>query len=311
MPRPQSDVTIRKHAVGPVGYYWKGDFNADAQIFTEFDTHDANLGSTVSDPDFGTTVGSVIVPKPAPIYLPTSSYSCRCLSSDAFPSSSVSGSATMLWQTGNYSNAWMQAGQSTWFRLIFLIPDNTNGTYPGDFNSQPTDGLQNTWRILAAWHIDDTTLAAHGGSTNSGSPGMQIAGSNHSGPCLLLRPQGGPYGSTVSYYIKETNQLQTKVNSGDGNNLGTIQPLQYNHFYDCLFYMTFSSNPAVGYLEWWVDGNKRFADNLATLAGAQDGFVPGLGYQSGLYRSFTSGEANETVYIAAMVSGPTRASVGA
>lgn len=293
----------------PTGYSWKGDFHLDAQNFSEFDTHDANLGSSVSDPDFGTTVGSVIVPKPAPFYS-ASAYSCRCVASDDFPSSSSAGAATVLWQPGDYGNSWAQTGATSWFRMVFLLPNGTNPTYPGHFNPQAPDGLGSTWRILMEWHIADGELAAHGGSTAPSSTIIGIAGSSHGGPCLLLRPVGGPYGQNHIYYIKETNATQTKVNSGDGNEFGGIQPLQYNHWYDILVYQEFNVSDSVGYLEWWVDGNKRFADNVATLVGAQDGFVPGVGYEGGLYRSFTSGEANETIYIASMVSGTTAASVG-
>jgi len=77
-----------------------------------------------------------------------------------------------------------------------------------------------------------------------------------------------------------------------------------------LIHMTLNSNPSLGYTEWYVDGNLRFADHLSTLTQAGDGTTPGIAYEAGLYRASIDTSSNETVYVGPMVAGPTRTSVG-
>jgi hypothetical protein len=43
---------------------------------------------------------------------------------------------------------------------------------------------------------------------------------------------------------------------------------------------------------------------------AADGTVPGLAFESGLYRSYVAGQPNDIIYQGPMIAGPTRASVG-
>jgi hypothetical protein len=302
----------------PSGYYWLGDFRADAQNYSAFDTHDANLANTINDPTLGTSAGSVIVAKQAPIYT-ASAYSSRQLAADAFPSSSTSGAASVLWQPGSYSNAWEQQGAHTWFRMIFLLPDGTDPNYPGKFLPRAGDGLSGTWHTLMEWHIDNSGLNAHGGFTAPSSTMIEVGynTSTFGGPCLLLRSVGGVYNSNVLHYIIETNQTQHNVNdlvtgTTTPRWAGTPQLLQYNHWYDVLVYQEFDASPTIGYLEWWVDGNLRYADHLPTLVGAKDGWQGGVAFEGGLYRhtALEPNSPNEVIYMQMMAAGPTRASVG-
>src|SRR6266550_2682343 len=138
---------------------------------------------------------------------------------------------------------------------------------------------------MEEWHIDNGNLDAHGGFTSSSSTCIEIGwGGATSKPALLLRPIGGLYGQTKTNYFYETDQVQNSSNGpGGGSSLGqpagNIIPLQYNHWYDILVYQVFDPDPSVGYIQWWVDGTKRFDGNFPTLTGAQDGYVPGVGFE--------------------------------
>ena len=267
---------------------------------------------SVTDPDVGVTAGSTVVPKPVPGYA-ASNYSNRVVVSSGFyQTGSTTGASTTIWQPGGYSNAWEQNGAKTWFRTRVLFPDGTNPTYPGKFN--PEADLSAGWDIFEEWHWSDGEIVAGGGhggrvsgangSTNFGIYRWLIGGVNT--PVLVFRPAN-------SYWLLETDQTQTNADSilnGNAQPRGNVQPLQYNHWYDILTYIEFSASPSLGYMEIWVDGNLRFADHFATSTLLADGYVPGVAFETGLYRHFVSGQPNDIIYDGAMIAGPTRASVG-
>jgi hypothetical protein len=284
----------------PSGYNWIGDFRNDSQDFSAFDTHDAQLSLTITDPTFGSIHGSTIVAK-RPSFYSSSNYSARMVTSNSFNSSSTSGAATVLWQPGGNSSAWMQRGAKTWFRMAVLFPNGSDSNYPGNFTVGSNDGVGSSWHQIMEWHINAPTSGAPG-STNVGT----IYGPSNAS--LGFFPSGGLYGNWKRYYIPLTNQVQTKANSGAP--AGTIQSLQYNHWYDVVVYQVMDPDPAVGYAEWWVDGQLRFADHVATMPQNSDGSVPGVGFEAGNYRNYVSGQTNDTIYMTAMVAGPSKASIG-
>jgi hypothetical protein len=293
----------------PSGYDWIGDFSTGD--FSQFDIAE-NTGSTVTDPTVGLTAGNVVLAKQVPGYT-LSSNLCRTLASDGLPTSG-GGAASTLWCHNYFTAAWLQNGVTTWFRNMFLLPDGTDANYPGVFTPRAGDGLGATWHIMMEWHLDDGAMATHGGSTAPGSFSMEIGWGGYGGPSLLLRPVGGFYGATFLDYYYETDQVQTLMNGATRTPgpVGTVQALKYNHWYDVLAKLTFSADPAVGHIDWYVDGNLRFSDFYPTLNQASDGVVPGCAYEGGIYRNtgLEPNSPNEFLYQGPMVAGPTRASVG-
>jgi hypothetical protein len=301
----------------PSGFHWLADYR-NANFIGQYGDgvaaalipDDMHLDQTVNDPSVGVTKGNTVVPKPVPGYS-ASAYSNRVVVSAGFnQTGSLSGASTTIWGTNYYSNPWEQNGAKTWFRIRVLFPDGSDPTYPGAFH--PEANLSAGWDIFGEWHMYDAALAAHGGRTGgaAGSTNLGIyrwtVGGTANTPCLLFRPAN-------SYWLLETDQTQTKADSilnGAAQPRGAVQPLRYNHWYDFLVYQELSPNASTGYMEIRVDGNLRFADHLATMPQAADGTVPGLAFESGLYRSYEAGQPNDIIYQGPMIAGPTRASVG-
>jgi hypothetical protein len=291
----------------PSGYHWLADFSSGTQDFSMFDTHDANLGSTVNDPIHGTTRGCTVVPKPSNSGVATwSNFMCRVVVSQNFGSSSSTGAITFLWEPGAYGNSWEQQGAHTWFRLIFLIPDGSNVNYPGFLNASSGDGVSSPWHIFKEFHKNDGASAP--GPTSSKMELGQTAMINK-----VLGSQSP--GTTTIWWSYATDQVQSPSNGVGGSTgpiLGTPEPIVKNHWYDSLHYFEFQPN-STGYSEWWLDGIKRTQGNYGNIPQRSDTVVPGLSFQAGIYRDNAVGgtHGNETIYIALMASGPTRASVGA
>ncbi len=115
--------------------------------------------------------------------------------------------------------------------------------------------------------------------------------------------------------------MQTEANGAGGTTGpigGSVVPLKFNHEYDMLFKWTLDPDPSVGRVEWYVDGNLRASVKIGTMFQKSDGSVPGLSFQAGIYRNYptwagnvtSTTSANEHVYVEALLTGPTRASVG-
>lgn len=294
---------------GPSGTHWMADFRSGAQDFSNFATHDANLGEFVNDPTHGNTQGVTVVPKPADgiTAYPFSNYMCRVVVSQGYTSSSSTGRITFLWQPGEYANSWMQEGQETWFRLLVLFPSGTNPNYPGFIQLSPGDGVSSPFHIFQEWHKNDGT----------GMPGSTSTKTEMAQQAMIHKTLGGQLGSASLLWWYETNQVQDETNGVGGQSSGPIGgtpiPMQFNHWYDILTRLKLSPNPAIGEVEWYVDGNLRGLGHRSTMPERSDGFTDGLSYQAGIYRDNAVGgtHGNETIYIGAMVVGPTRASVGA
>lgn len=298
----------------PSGYYWKGDFAADAQDFSAFDTHDIRF-TTFNDWAVGSTKDAVIVNKPVGSRYPWSQYSCRIIANNDLPSNSSSGQTVNVWQTGAYGAPWTR-GNTVWCRVFILLPNGTNPTYPGKLTPVPGDGVDNDFHVVAEWHKND-------GAGAPGPTSTKLETSLHNGnPVWIFKPIGGLSGAVRQKYAFETNQVQGPANGvggGTGPIGGTPIPIQFNRWYDMLFRWKLDPDPNVGEIDWYVDGNLRVSGKYGNMFQRSDGVVPAISFQAGLYRSYPFYEGrgtdttdeNEHVYIGPMLAGPTRASVGA
>jgi hypothetical protein len=254
-------------------------------------------------------------------------YAAKVIVEPSFTSASGSGPSTTMWEgsgTNTYNLPWQQAGSNTWFHARYLFPDGTAGNYPGKFTPMPTAGYAADWDVLMEWH----SAPGAGYSTYIGvyGPGKGLP------PHLELHPVGN---DTQSTYI-ETNQTQTKIPGrclpSRGSPAPTHRrrprprahrkqvkppspcghrlPLKYNHWYDILVRVKFSTDPTVGRIDWYVDGNLRFSDSIATMNKATDGTTPGVAFENGLYRDSGTTQT-DTIYIQGIKVGPTRGSVSA
>lgn len=199
--------------------------------------------------------------------------------------SSATGDAAMLWEgngTDSYGLPHLQVGSDTWFRMHVLFPDGTSRAYPGRFRPAPPGG----WDTVQEWHEAP-------GAGYSTTVGVQRDGNR---PFLAFRPTGGPVSRQVFTYWRQT----------DGSGLTTR--LKFNHWYEVLVHLVYGTTQATGRAEWWIDGVLQNAANVPTISSAQDGSVPGVGHQVGLYRGPPQNEA-DTIYLDGVLDGPTRASV--
>lgn len=293
----------------PTGYYYRGDFRAGGQDFSAFDTHDVRF-ATFTDWAVGQTKDAVIVAKPAGSIYPWSNYMARIICNNALPSSSQSGQNIMLWETNGYGAPWVN-GNELWSRAIIVLPNGKDPRYPGKITPVNGDGVSKPFHVLVEWHKNDDA-----GAIGPTSSKLEI-GWGQAGPCLLFHP----FGAGDSTWMFETDQVQTEANGVGGSTGaigGTFIPLKFNHEYDLLWRWKLSPDPAVGQVDWYVDGVLRGKIKMPTLFKTSSGAVPGISFQSGIYRNFptylgnvtqTTNE-NEHMYIVAMLSGPTRASVG-
>lgn len=294
----------------PQGAYWIGDFAADAQDFSKFDTHDSR-NIYFNDWAVGNTRDITIVPKPAGSIYKHSDFMCRVIANNKNPSNSNSGQTVNLWQPGAYGQPWVK-GNTVWCRSILVIPDGTDPRYPGKLTPVPGDGVDNDFHVVMEWHKNDGAGAP--GPTSSKLETSMKGGK----PCLIFKPIGGLAGAVHGKYLFETDAVQNENNSNN-NVTGNVQPLKFNHEYDLLFEWVLDPDPAKGKVRWYVDGNLRADVKIGTMFQKSDGSTPGLSFQSGMYRSypFYGGRAtdttdeNEHIYIVAMLAGPTRESVGA
>jgi len=215
------------------------------------------------------------------IPMPGGGYMAKCVVTGA-ADSSQNGDASYLWQGGNYSTPYLSKGSDAWFRFQLLIPNGSDSRYPGNFTHSI---ISQGWNMFMEWHS----------APNAGySSYVGLWGSDP--PVLLFRPIGGVVGMQKGFWIHEK--------SG-----GVDKPLQYNHFYDILVRQIFSEDPAVGKVEWYVDGVLQYENQMATLTKRTDGSVPGVSLQVGHYRGPSRTDV-ETVYVTGTKVGPTRSSVG-
>jgi hypothetical protein len=204
-------------------------------------------------------------------------------------------------------------GNTVWCRAFILIPNGTDPNYPGKITPVGGDGVASSWHVLAEWHKNDGAGAPGPTSTK-----FEIGYGSQGFPSLMFHVFGSGSSST---YLFETNQVQTTANGVGGSTGpigGTAIPIQYNHWYDCLWRWYLQPDSS-GEIDWYVDGNLRATLRRSNKFIKTDGTTPGISFQAGMYRNFptwggnvtNTTDENEHVYIGPMLAGPTRASVGA
>jgi hypothetical protein len=142
-------------------------------------------------------------------------------------------------------------GSSAWYRLQVYLPH-------GRFTPAASSA---GWDMFMEWHNSPGCDSA---ACKEYSPYFGVA---NDGRHLLLRWVGGD----------STNPTFTSV---VGRSL-----LRYDHWYDVVVHAVLSSDPAVGYVTWWVDGTLLFRRHLATLFRRPDGSVSSTQFKVGHYRS--------------------------
>jgi hypothetical protein len=262
--------------------YFNGDLST-GDLSQWQDTFGMNLSATPP--------GVSVVATPA-------GYAAKVLVDPSVTGGSSSGPSTTMWEgngTNTFKLPWQQSGSDTWFHARYLFPNGTDSSYPGEFTPMPQAGWGADWDVLMEWH----SAPGAGYSTYIG------IWNGSSAPYLLLRTvgQGGWYS------FIETDQAQTKACSS-AQPCGTPQPMKYNHWYDIVVHVKYSTDPTVGHIQWYLDGRLLVDDYLSTLNAATDGSVPGVAFENGLYRNSGGSSQVDTTYIQGIKVGPTRVSVG-
>ena len=208
------------------------------------------------------------------------------------------------WLPGSSTNLSYGNGQSedSWYRFKLY--------FPSDY--QPTPGSQNT---VFAFHVDGKTEA------NASSVG------SHAYSTLIGVASDPPIGYTIDSACPGTPHFCTKAGVNPRLYLqmaGGVIPaqsggvsrfnmpsgsLKLDHWYDVVLHVYWSPDPAVGHVQWWLDGAKVLDSYRATEYTRTDGT---LSYGSNMgffnYRYWASWAAGITGD--ELVWGPTAASIG-
>ena len=136
------------------------------------------------------------------------------------------------------------------------------------------------WNMFMEWHEQGACPASsYAGVWNNGNGTAR----------LLLRVVGGDPGHPTWRWIEDPELLQ------------------YDHWYEVLVRMKWSPDPAIGYVEWWVDGERKFSGNFPTLYEEVNGCLSGVLFETGHYRKTATW--TDTLYWDGVTVGPTRSSV--
>jgi hypothetical protein len=172
-------------------------------------------------------------------------------------------------------------GQDTWYRVRMKLPSNAYA---------PTTGQ---WNWLVEWHDDAHTQGYGANSTALGifTDYPTVSGAVGQNPRLALRLAGGKSASPTY------RAIELPSNS-----------LQYDHWYDLVFHFVWHTDSNIGYVQWWVDGNKWADLHFPTL------FVNPDGTQSynlyGLYNYHLAAPWTSEVDYDSAAIGPSLSSVG-
>ena len=209
--------------------------------------------------------------------------------------SSTTGNGSVLWEPGDYSNAWYQQGADTWHRWRVLFPDGTAADHPGKFVVSPLGG----WDTIRSWHANNGVLPRAYSTFLGVHPEWGYAGSP--GP-LWFRPCGGVDQDTLIYQ----NYYQT---DGAPNTEANRIPIRFNHWYEIVIHIKFGTTATTGLAEWWVDGIQQPGGACPTIVGNPGATTPGVAGSLGLYRGPAGADMTSSIWTTSL-SGPTRASVG-
>jgi hypothetical protein len=210
--------------------------------------------------------------------------------------------------------------------LVYLYPQddaaqNRTGAYEGSerwyhtylyFPASFVPEPNTTWNWVVEWHNwpNDACCAnlAVGVDTTGGAEK------------LFLRSMGG---GTPAHPIEETGTAYTNPAAHVDSFVGDAT-LDRGRWYDLLVHVKWSSNPANGLVEWWLDGHQVISKQTSTLFWYADnnqnfsGSTPGSGqayYMEGYYRSGHLADGSpdtslQTVFHDGARNGLSRASVG-
>ncbi|HLG90678.1 MAG TPA: heparin lyase I family protein, partial [Candidatus Saccharimonadales bacterium] len=177
-------------------------------------------------------------------------------------------------------SGYQTTNEETWYRTGVRFP---SGSYI------PTTG---EWNWLVEWHTDNKTQVAGGNSTGmSVLTDYPVTTSPGQNPRLRLRnTSGSPSNPTYNYFTLPSNSLL------------------YSHWYDSVYHIIWSTNPNIGLIEWWLDGQQIASYRGATLYTNSDGT---LSYNNfGLYNYRLHATWNSTVQFRKVIIGPSAASIG-
>jgi hypothetical protein len=82
---------------------------------------------------------------------------------------------------------------------------------------------------------------------------------------------------------------------------------RYDHWYDIVIREVWSSAPSIGFVGWWVDGQRVYGEHIADLWTRPDGSHDHVNFELNNYRQHASWSS--TIYYSRTAVGPTRASV--
>jgi hypothetical protein len=137
-----------------------------------------------------------------------------------------------------------------WYRLRVHLP--------ADY--RPTPGSQNT---LFEFHVDDKTAAdaqTHG--SNAYSTALVVASDPPAGYSISSACPGTPMFCTVSgvnarLMLQVPGGLTTDAQSTAVKYFSMpLNSLKVDHWYDVVLHVVWDSSATIGYVQWWVDGQK-------------------------------------------------------
>jgi hypothetical protein len=193
------------------------------------------------------------------------------------------GQLTSLWLTaGQAYSGWNSAlgkpvnGVDRWYRQHFRFP-------AGEYTPTPTE-----WNWLVEWHDDDHT-SSYGACC---STAIGVFNDSFLSKALIFRLAGGNSSSPTYDY-----SCKLPANS-----------LQYDHWYDSIEHIYWSTSSTVGRVEWWLDGVQICSRNFPTLFSNPDGTIS---YNTfGIYNYHAYSSSDSRVDYDNVSIGSSRASVG-
>jgi hypothetical protein len=193
------------------------------------------------------------------------------------------GQMSSLWLTSANSFSGWDAnlgrtvnGVDRWYHQQFKLP-------AGSYTPTPTE-----WNWLVVWHDDDHT-ASYGACC---SMAIGVFNDSFLSNALIFRLAGGDSSSpTYDYGCK------LPANS-----------LRYDHWYDSVEHIYWSTSSTVGRVEWWLDGVQICSKSFPTLFSNPDGTISSNTF--GIYNYHAYSSSDSRVDYDNVSIGSTRASVG-
>ena len=172
-------------------------------------------------------------------------------------------------------------GQSDWIHFLVMFP-------AGEY--RPTRG---DWNWFFEEHNDSGFVPWYtAGQIPDEIPELALGVANDRGAVkqLLMQVRGG----------QDTHMLGPR-------RIYSHVKLQYDHWYSLVVHEKWSSDAAQGFIAWWVDGRRIFAQHLANLWQRPDGSYDHVNFEFNNYRVHASWDS--TVYYGPTAIGPSRGSV--